>query len=56
MDGSLLDLSDKGLVRLDIPPGENPTALIADRNSISRIDNIEQCQNVKQVIGVPCCL
>ncbi|XP_053397465.1 uncharacterized protein LOC123551935 isoform X2 [Mercenaria mercenaria] len=49
MEGTLLDLSDRGLTKLEIPVGESPTALIADRNSITRIENLEQCPQLKQL-------
>lgn len=49
MDGSLFDMSDRGLTKLEIPPGESPTALIADRNSITRIENVDQCPHLRQV-------
>jgi hypothetical protein len=49
MEGTLLDLSDRGLTKLEIPLGESPTALIADRNSITRIENLDQCPQLKQV-------
>ena len=48
-DGSLIDLSDQCLTKLEIPPNTTPVTIIADRNSISRIDNLEQCQNLRQV-------
>ncbi|XP_060591068.1 uncharacterized protein LOC132746033 isoform X4 [Ruditapes philippinarum] len=49
MEGTLLDLSDRGLTKLEIPLGESPTALIADRNSITRIENLDQCPQLKQL-------
>ena len=48
-DGSLVDLSDQCLTKLEIPGNKDPVTVIADRNSISRIENLEQCQNLRQV-------
>ena len=48
-DGSLIDLSDQNLTKLEVPPNSAPVTVIADRNSISRLDNIEQCHTLRQV-------
>lgn len=48
-DGSLVDLSDQCLTKLEIPGNKDPVTVIADRNSISRIENLEQCQNLRQL-------
>ncbi|WAR07216.1 CEP97-like protein, partial [Mya arenaria] len=45
----LVDISDRGLSRLEVPGGESPTALIADRNSITRIDGLDHCVGLKQL-------
>ena len=49
MDGSLLDLSDRGLIKLEIPAGDKTRAVIADRNSITRIENLEDYPSIRQV-------
>ncbi|XP_052809699.1 uncharacterized protein LOC128238150 isoform X4 [Mya arenaria] len=48
-EGMLVDISDRGLSRLEVPGGESPTALIADRNSITRIDGLDHCVGLKQL-------
>ncbi|XP_052242853.1 uncharacterized protein LOC127852875 isoform X2 [Dreissena polymorpha] len=48
-EGALMDLSDKGLTRLEIPSGASPVILIADRNSITRLDTLEHFQTIRQL-------
>ncbi|XP_056014228.1 uncharacterized protein LOC125674963 isoform X3 [Ostrea edulis] len=49
MDGDVLNLSGMGIHQISLPSGADPTTVILDKNSISKIDNLDKCQNLKQL-------
>eukprot|EP00058_Branchiostoma_floridae_P000774 XP_002586262.1 hypothetical protein BRAFLDRAFT_109348 [Branchiostoma floridae] len=44
-----MDLSRRGLSRIELPPGAAPVALILDKNNISRIDNLQTQDQIQQL-------
>ncbi|XP_019647796.1 PREDICTED: LOW QUALITY PROTEIN: uncharacterized protein LOC109488084 [Branchiostoma belcheri] len=48
-DGRIMDLSRRGLSRIELPPGSSPVTLILDKNNISRIDNLQTQGQIQQL-------
>ncbi|XP_037832247.1 centrosomal protein of 97 kDa isoform X2 [Kryptolebias marmoratus] len=50
-DGALVDLSDKGMQKLDpsITCSEDTHTLILDRNNIMKLDHLERCPSLQQL-------
>ncbi|KAK3595229.1 hypothetical protein CHS0354_021545 [Potamilus streckersoni] len=48
-EGGVLDLSQRGLSRLEVSSHDNPTTIIADKNNITKIENLEKCPNLRQL-------
>ncbi|KAJ8315581.1 hypothetical protein KUTeg_007731 [Tegillarca granosa] len=42
-------MTGQNLSRIDISPGEDPTTIILDKNNISKIENLEKCQGLRQL-------
>ncbi|XP_062596300.1 uncharacterized protein LOC134257721 isoform X3 [Saccostrea cucullata] len=49
MDGDVVNLSGAGIHQISLPPGVDPTTVILDKNDITKIDNLEKCQHLKQL-------
>ncbi|KAI8498485.1 hypothetical protein Bbelb_236870 [Branchiostoma belcheri] len=48
-DGRIMDLSRRGLSRIELPPGSSPVTLILDKNNISRIDSLHTQGQIQQL-------
>ncbi|XP_061169201.1 centrosomal protein of 97 kDa-like [Saccostrea echinata] len=49
MDGDVVNLSGAGIHQISLPQGVDPTTVILDKNDITKIDNLEKCQHLKQL-------
>jgi len=48
-ESDVLDLTGRRLHKIEIPGNLDPTTLIYDKNNVSKIENLEKCQNLRQV-------
>ena len=47
--GSMLDYRGRGLTRIEAIQGVSPQILLYDRNSISKIENLDKCKQLQKV-------